>query len=162
MVNRIQDILNHYNLTAAKFADQLNIPRSTISHILSERNKPSLEFIHKVLDKFPEINISWLVKGEGTIVNRADLFSEQTQNPNSREKISEKDLFSPENTINTPLVRPKKNYENLSEEKVYPNRPKPIENTDSIEQKNTPTMRGKKIIKIIVLYEDATFEDYYP
>jgi transcriptional regulator with XRE-family HTH domain len=149
-------------MTAAKFADQLNIPRSTISHLLSERNKPSLEFIQKVLDKFPEINVNWLVKGEGTIVNRNDLFSEQTQKPISSNKISENDLFSSENTFNPPVVRSKKIHDNLSEEKDKSDPPTTLENIDKLVKKNTPTMRGKKISKIIILYEDATFEDYYP
>jgi transcriptional regulator with XRE-family HTH domain len=65
MVNRINEILKRYKLTAAKRAEQLEVPRSTISHILSERNKPSLEFIQKIINRYPEINIYWLLKGVG-------------------------------------------------------------------------------------------------
>ena len=68
MVNRIQQILEYYDLTPSRFADNLEVPRSTISHILSERNKPSLEFIQKVIDKYPDLSISWLVKGEGSML----------------------------------------------------------------------------------------------
>lgn len=65
MVSRIEAILSEKDLTQTQFAASINIQRSTLSHILSGRNKPSLDFVLKVVEAFPEINIEWLTLGIG-------------------------------------------------------------------------------------------------
>ncbi len=62
---RLQKILTYYGLTATAFSEEINFNRSTISHLLSGRNKPSLEFVLKVLKKFPEVELYWLLNGKG-------------------------------------------------------------------------------------------------
>jgi transcriptional regulator with XRE-family HTH domain len=172
MVNRIKEILNHYDLTPSKFADILDVPRSTISHILSERNKPSLEFIQKVLDKFPEIETNWLVRGDGVITgNEHNLFS--TMESSSKKNISGNDREKEEvNTTNQPEL-PAENliitghkpdgdfHENLSEET---NRSGGAErdNNQSIKNENSNNSSKRKITRIIAFYEDDTFEEYFP
>jgi transcriptional regulator with XRE-family HTH domain len=61
---RIKTIINGLNHNPTSFADVLSVQRSTISHILSGRNKPSLDFIEKLHEKFPEIDIQWLITGD--------------------------------------------------------------------------------------------------
>jgi plasmid maintenance system antidote protein VapI len=65
-VNRLEKILDYYNVSASAFADKIAVQRSTISHLLSGRNKPSLEFVLKVIKSFPEVNLYWLLNGKGT------------------------------------------------------------------------------------------------
>ncbi|MBU2996181.1 helix-turn-helix transcriptional regulator [Cellulophaga baltica] len=65
-INRIEKILDFYSLTATSFADKISVQRSSISHLLSGRNKPSLEFVLKVEDAFPEIQLNWLLHGKGS------------------------------------------------------------------------------------------------
>lgn len=65
MVNRINLILKAKNITAKQFAEEIGVQPSGMSHILSERNKPSLDFIMKVVTRYPEIDISWLMFGKG-------------------------------------------------------------------------------------------------
>ncbi|NOY47437.1 MAG: helix-turn-helix transcriptional regulator [Chlorobi bacterium] len=65
-IKRLQKIINFYSLSAATFADKIGVQRSSISHILSGRNRPSLEFVMKVLSSFPEVNLYWLLNGTGT------------------------------------------------------------------------------------------------
>ena len=65
-IARIQKIMNYYSLTASALADQLGVLRSSISHLLSERNKPSLDFVLKIVNKYPEIDLYWLLYGKGT------------------------------------------------------------------------------------------------
>lgn len=60
---RLQYIMKLNNLTASAFADKIDVQRSSISHILSGRNKPGLEFIQKVLHAFPKISADWLITG---------------------------------------------------------------------------------------------------
>ena len=65
-IKRIEKILDYYNLTASSFADKIGVQRSSISHLLSGRNKPSLDFILKILDVFPEIDLYWILNGKGS------------------------------------------------------------------------------------------------
>ncbi|MEX0289463.1 MAG: helix-turn-helix transcriptional regulator [Flavobacteriaceae bacterium] len=65
-VNRLEHILQYYGLSAAAFADKIQVQRSSISHLLSGRNKPSLEFVLKVVKTFPEVNLYWLLNGKGS------------------------------------------------------------------------------------------------
>jgi transcriptional regulator with XRE-family HTH domain len=62
---RLKKIIDFYNISASNFADKINVPRSSISHILSGRNKPSLEFILKVIGTFEDVDINWLLFGTG-------------------------------------------------------------------------------------------------
>ena len=62
---RLQKILDFYAITATAFSDLIEVNRSTISHLLSGRNKPSLEFVLKVLEAFPEVELYWLLNGQG-------------------------------------------------------------------------------------------------
>ena len=62
---RLKKILDYYGLSASAFAESVKVQRSSISHILSGRNKPSLEFISKVLNAFPEVDLTWFLNGTG-------------------------------------------------------------------------------------------------
>lgn len=62
--DRIQMIMRMNNLNASQFADKIGVQRSSISHIISGRNKPSLDFLQKTLDKFPRVNADWLITGK--------------------------------------------------------------------------------------------------
>ena len=57
--------MSYYNETAASFSDKIGVQRSSISHILSGRNKPSLEFIMKILSSYDEVDLYWLLNGKG-------------------------------------------------------------------------------------------------
>jgi transcriptional regulator with XRE-family HTH domain len=62
---RLQEILQYYGLSATAFSEAIDFNRSTISHLLSGRNRPSLEFVMKVLQQFPEVELYWLLNGTG-------------------------------------------------------------------------------------------------
>src|SRR5690554_7191134 len=62
---RLDKILDFYGLTASALAEEINFNRSTISHLVSGRNKPSLEFVMKLLQKFPDLEMDWLIFGKG-------------------------------------------------------------------------------------------------
>lgn len=62
---RLEKIIDYYDLSAAAFADKIEVGRSSISHILSGRNKPSLDFVMKVITTFPEVELYWLLNGKG-------------------------------------------------------------------------------------------------
>lgn len=62
---RLQKVIDYYGESASSFAEKIGVQRSSISHILSGRNKPSLEFILKTLSSFPEVELYWLLNGKG-------------------------------------------------------------------------------------------------
>lgn len=62
--DRLKMIMKMNNLNASSFADKVGVQRSSVSHILSGRNKPSLDFIQKTLSTFPRVSGDWLVSGK--------------------------------------------------------------------------------------------------
>jgi transcriptional regulator with XRE-family HTH domain len=77
MKERIIQFLSDNNLTSTKFADIVGVQRSSISHILSGRNKPSFDFIEKMLIAYPDLNAQWLITGKGDMLtNQPSLFNE--------------------------------------------------------------------------------------
>lgn len=75
---RLQRILDYYSVTATAFSEEINFNRSTISHLLSGRNKPSLEFVMKVLQKYPEVELYWLLNGKGDFPKTQNTLSPPT------------------------------------------------------------------------------------
>ena len=95
---RLQKILDYYELSAAAFADEIDVGRSSISHILSGRNKPSLDFVMKVVSSYPEVELYWLLNGKGN-------FPAQTKE--SEEKTNPAELFAPSAESASPVPSPK-------------------------------------------------------
>ncbi|MCF6167075.1 helix-turn-helix transcriptional regulator [Lutibacter sp.] len=78
---RLKIIIDYYEISASLLAEKMEIQRSSISHILSGRNKPSLEFVLKILKTFPEVELYWLLNGVGK-------FPKQTINKNEYPPLS--------------------------------------------------------------------------
>ena len=98
-INRLKDIIQHHQLSASQFADSIGVQRSSISHILSGRNKPSLDFILKVTNTYTDVDIYWLLNGKGsfpksssspTIAGNSPALNSPNNNPESvnHKKIS--------------------------------------------------------------------------
>jgi len=73
IVERVIVLMEQYGLSASAFADKIDVQRSSMSHLVSGRNKPSLDFIQKVLNNFSDINPAWLIMGTGPM-KQLDLF----------------------------------------------------------------------------------------
>ena len=105
--DRVQKILNSSGLSASEFSKKLNIQRSRLSHILSGRNKPTLEIIVRINKNFPNYTLDWLING------------------------------------------------------LEPALPDPVTSTDkNILYKKISNDSKKKINKIILFYDDETFETF--
>ncbi|MFO7613331.1 MAG: helix-turn-helix transcriptional regulator [Bacteroidales bacterium] len=70
MKDRIRKILELKNESASDFAEKLGVQRSSVSHIMSGRNNPGLEFLQKILTSYPDINPDWLLLGKGEIFRK--------------------------------------------------------------------------------------------
>ena len=71
MITRIRELLEAHQLSPTQFADLIGVGRPVISHILSERNKPSLEVVQKIIGAFPDISLTWLLAGTGPMLTAA-------------------------------------------------------------------------------------------
>lgn len=120
---RLQKIIDYYGESASSFAEKIGVQRSSISHILSGRNKPSLDFVLKVLACFPEVDLYWLLNGKGVFPKNESVESVES----NKLKFTEKIEF-PEDGIKT-IETSKKEI-------------------------------NKSIKRIIIFYDDGTFENY--
>jgi transcriptional regulator with XRE-family HTH domain len=66
MTDRFKSLLEQLQLSPSEFADRIGVQRSSISHIISGRNKPSIDFLEKILNIFPEVDINWLITGKAS------------------------------------------------------------------------------------------------
>jgi transcriptional regulator with XRE-family HTH domain len=135
MKERILEFLRSENKSSAQFADEIGVQPSGISHILSGRNNPSLDFILKMLDKYKFISTDWLLFGRGPMYKDA---------PGMRSLFDEPVISDTPATPPPIEVRTKDNYSTIQEEK-----------TGSIPEK-------KPVEKIVWFYKDSTFKEFYP
>ena len=91
---RLQLVMDYYQLSAAAFADRIEVQRSSISHLLSGRNKPSLDFVLKVLDNFKEVELYWLLNGKGEFPSKDTLSSSpnKANTPNLKSNNQQKEI----------------------------------------------------------------------
>ena len=111
MIERIKLILDHYNLTSSGFAEKIDVPRSSISHLLSGRNKPSLDFIIKIDQAFDEVDLDWLLYGKGNFPKGTDtgpsLFNQKIEKAEKKETISRNNFEISEKSNNFSEPTPK-------------------------------------------------------
>ncbi len=146
-IKRLEVLLDYYTLSASSFADKIGVQRSSISHLLSGRNKPSLDFIIKIIDVFPDINVYWLINGKGNFLKN-DVAPEIVK----ANKIE---------NITNPIVVEKSFQENLfqeiEEKKTHVENELPIPKITTVNN-----VRNSEIDKIVILYKDGSFVDYSP
>ena len=137
MKDRIAHIIRAQNLTAAEFALRLGIQPSNISHLLSGRNNPSLEFVKKLKETFPEYTLDWIIFGRGPMT------------------VSEP--FAPLRSVDQPVSLPS------PEEKDLPDVVDKIifhQNLSPVSGVSLPV--SGEIKQMIIVYKDNTFEVLSP
>ena len=156
MREKLQLLMNAENLTGSKLAEYLGIQPSSISHILGGRNKPSLDFVQKILQRYPRINPDWLLLDSdemyradsspaSSVASSAELqFSES---PSMAEFATQAELSAAENHSSP-----------ADHTTQAPSTPSNV--MDTIAPLVAPHSRGVK--RIIVMFDDHTFESYEP
>ena len=146
-IKRLEIILDYYNLSASAFADKISVQRSSLSHLLSGRNKPSLDFIIKVIEVFPEVDLYWILNGKGTFPK-----SENTSNHFEEVKSD---------SIETPFIQTELESPDLFSATASKNFEKEIQPTEI--NHHTPTANTSGTIeRIVIFYKDGTFKNYMP
>lgn len=166
MRNRIQLFMRARNLNAAQLAEEINVQKSGISHILTGRNNPSLDFIQKILNRYPEINAQWLVMGKGAMfmdMNGGENEAQKTVYSIEKEIVN--DLFSgiepSENSIlaneEQESVKYKDDTSNNSDSVT--NQKKPVSESVYSQSKTLKLtdISTENINKIIIVYSDNSF-----
>lgn len=163
--DRITKVIEYSKLSPAEFAEEIGVQRSSISHIVSGRNKPSLDFITKIKNKFPDLEWNWLITGEGEmLVSEKEETPEPIQiidEPKVKEKKSIPDLFSLIDDDNfgkdlSPQSDSRESNRTDEHEGI-----KKISDSQRLDKIDDITMPQRKEIKrIVFFYHDGTFETY--
>ena len=90
--------MDYYQLSASGFADRIQVQRSSISHLLSGRNRPSLDFVLKVVKEFKEVELYWLLNGKGEFPD-PDVAPPAPVAKSEKEKLQEAPLHTLQNKI---------------------------------------------------------------
>jgi len=165
--NRFTKVIEYSELTPAEFAEEIGVQRSSISHIISGRNKPSLDFITKIKTAFPKLEWDWLINGEGEMLTSDKAPEPDDVKPENveKKKTSLPDLFSlindenfgvteSEDKVQKTIVRESDIREQTAEKTILPDS-QPLEKS-TVKQ----LAADKKIRRIVFFYEDGTFETY--
>ena len=134
IIAKLETIFTNLNITPSMFADQIGVQRSSISHLLSGRNKPSLDLVMKIVSTYPQIDLYWLL-GKKEIKEKLDL---KVQNPSP--VIYDK----PEAALIEEIKKSKQPEQKL------------------VDKKETATYKNSEVDKIVIFYRDGTFLEYAP
>ncbi len=162
MKDQIYKIMEAEGLSPAKFADEIGVQRSSISHIISGRNKPSYDFIIKILGRFSGINAEWLLTGKGSMIKssgkadntgakQSSLFDQPIKNSVEREK----NLDYKSSNESADALR--LSYERSSSTEK--------DTKKQTEQKSTEIgmfTNVNKVKYLLIIYEDGAFEQFMP
>jgi transcriptional regulator with XRE-family HTH domain len=147
MKERILQLLDLEKITPSKFADLIGVQRSSVSHVISGRNKPSFDFLQKTLKAFPGLKADWLMLGEGPMyghmVRNSDLFDVSS----TVEELKEDDISAPIETQSIP-----------DETFIAHNE------QDTIETKEDDSVlnNSPKVLQVMIFYDDDTFTSFKP
>ena len=152
MKDRIIKIMDESGLSASKFAEKIGVPRSGLSHVLSGRNKPSLDYVIKLINAFPEVDVNWLLNGV-----------KSTSNFENKEADLEAVFETNQATqINDSLNKLNKQMGGQADKMIDS-----ITNVSSKKQESRPKteirdVNSRKVERIVFFYEDGSFKEYTP
>lgn len=136
MKERILAFLRAENKSSSQFAEEIGVQPSGISHIISGRNKPSLDFIMKMLEKYPFLSTEWLLFGKGDMYrdqSMQELFTE-ANGTEINDQVKKPDLFTDD--LNIKIQQP--------------------------QEKSQPIKISRDVEKIAWFFKNGTFREYFP
>jgi transcriptional regulator with XRE-family HTH domain len=165
MLDRILLILKIKNLSSSKFAEEIGVQRSGISHILSGRNKPSLEFMQKLLNRFSDINAEWLISGKGEMIK---------SEPGNKEMEVQTEINYRDNTKIADDLKNNKNYQTENTKETVRKNVQELLISEELEKKTkkqnlaiseenpNKSLSDNEIERIMIFYKNKTFVEYKP
>jgi len=134
--DRLAHILRAKNLTATQFAELMEIQPSNVSHLLNGRNKPSLDFLIKLKEVFPEYSFDWIIMGKKPI----------TINEPAPAQFEENNM----------------RFDDADDEKIVKFDNIESDFTEKVAENQKIVIQSNDIEKLIVTYSDKTFEILTP
>ena len=149
-IKRLEILLDYYSLSASVFADKIGVQRSSLSHLLSGRNKPSLDFILKIIEVFPDVDLYWILNGKGTFPKSEVKIVNYKESPTPLITVgsNENKMEEVPNLFSGKIEAPK----NAIEERFLNN----FSNT----QISPVPKNESEIDRIVVFYKNGTFKNY--
>jgi transcriptional regulator with XRE-family HTH domain len=143
MKERLLEFLRNENKTSAQLAEEIGVQASGISHILSGRNNPSLDFVLKMLEKFQFLSSDWLLFGRGSMYKDPKMQNLFDMNYSER---------------NDNEYQPDKKRENIREVDILnvPNNAGVRNSADTTDESSS------EVVKIVWFYDNNSFEEYIP
>ncbi|HOG67207.1 MAG TPA: helix-turn-helix transcriptional regulator [Bacteroidales bacterium] len=172
---RISLLISTKGMTNTEFAEAIDVQPANISHVMSGRNRPSLDLVMKIITRFPEVRTDWLLFGQGAMNKDYTLFDIEeipvVRGRDKQERTFEKGVDSDE----TREILTQKGIEEealssvnfvkreeFSEKSLEPDNFNAGRHSDQKSGNLTSEVRSKKVEKIILFYNDKSFGEYYP
>ena len=150
---QLQKIMQHFGLSTTELAERILVPKATISHLIAERNKPSLEFIMKLHTTFPTLNLEWLIYEKEpflvTEVYPKSIVKDQIEAPILNEILEVESVNE---------IEKEDQIQNQTEESESKN----INQNITENQENILSFQSKEIDCIVIFYNDGSFKKYNP
>lgn len=158
MEERIRKFMEYKGISPSELADSIGVQRSNVTHVLKGRNKPSFQFIEKMLQIYPELNAKWLLLGSGPMVDQPaktrTLFDQSPELPAPSKTNVENKVESPPKSESKPAEL----LNQLIDQPMLGHQKQEVKN-DIQDQFFTDE---KPIERLIVFYKDSTFKVYNP
>lgn len=140
MNNRLKQFLAAENITQAQFADNINVVRASVSHVLSGRNNPSFDFIKAMMANYPRLNMEWLMFGKGKMYKDKEIPADDLLFP----------LEEPETVMRIRDI-PAEDLTTVSEH--------PSNEIDTSIDITQSINKQRSVSKIIILFNDGTYQE---
>ncbi|MGM9747567.1 MAG: helix-turn-helix domain-containing protein [Candidatus Cryptobacteroides sp.] len=159
MNTRLEQFIRAENLSQASFADSINVARASISHILAGRNKPGYDFICNLMNRYPRLNIEWLLTGKGKMYKDASIPTpEPVQTPVATEPQVAKhrnQQIDDSPSVFDVLEDGISDAVNETDENI-----KIPFNTITLDKQAQQSVKQRKAVKIIIFYDDDSFQEF--
>ena len=168
MNTRLKQFISAENITQAQFADNINVVRASVSHILAGRNKPGYEFISGLMRYYPNLNLEWLMFGKGKMYKDAKsegVVQENTIFSNTDEAENEyTDLFSTtqETPVPETIESPKEqanSIPNIVQPQTVHNSGVTLSDIQTLINTCQKPVNQRKLVKITAFFDDGTFQE---
>ncbi|GAB4020446.1 helix-turn-helix transcriptional regulator [Spirosoma koreense] len=165
--DKIKQILIDKNLTPSYFADEIGVQRSSISHILSGRNRPSFDIIQKIIRRFPDLGYEWIMEEETSNPSSHTGYANRVGHPLSR---SSSNRYNSVESSSMPYPNSTPNGIRSQRNEIPPVAPAPVNPIEQVLASANPMVvvpattnaTDKKVERILIFYTDGSFREYTP
>lgn len=145
MKDKLLELMKNEDLRPGQLAEMLGVNPASISHILAGRNKPGFDLLQKILNRFPNINPDWLILDKGS------MYRDDTAHDATSSDMTDKqsDITTPQGINSRPSVGRSSEVSTAA-------------TSVGVDLFSNMAKGHGRVRKIVILYEDGTFESFSP